>query len=136
MLVKIKNLTGRTYDLDVEPTDTVLKVKQLVEQKEGISPEQQRLIFNAKPLFVVAARAHAHFFAMARSRSGCTLSAATVRTRGRCATATSRPAQRCILCSRSAANFPLLFFFTPHTAHSARPPFLFILIKGRRCCLH
>ena len=61
MLVKIKNLTGRTYDLDVEPTDTVLKVKQLVEQKEGISPEQQRLIFNAKPLFVVAARARTLF---------------------------------------------------------------------------
>ena len=52
MLVKIKNLTGHVFNLDVEPTDTVLHIKQLVEQKEGIPPEQQRIIFAAKQLFV------------------------------------------------------------------------------------
>ena len=52
MIVKVKNLVGKVIELGVEPTDKVLHLKQLVQQKEGIPPSQQRLIFSAKSLFV------------------------------------------------------------------------------------
>ncbi len=50
MIVKVKNLVGRVMEFSVEPTDKVLAIKQMVEEKEGIPPAQQRLIFAAKPL--------------------------------------------------------------------------------------
>ena len=50
MFIKIKNLTGRVIDLDVEEDDTVDRVKERVEEKEGIPPSQQRLIFGGKAM--------------------------------------------------------------------------------------
>lgn len=50
MMIRIKTLTGKELPIDVDPDDTVLKVKQRIEEKEGIPPPQQRLIFNGRHL--------------------------------------------------------------------------------------
>ena len=48
--ITVKIMNGKQIDLTVQPDDTISKVKTLIQEKEGILPDQQRLTFNNQEL--------------------------------------------------------------------------------------
>ncbi|KKY32942.1 putative nedd8-like protein [Diaporthe ampelina] len=50
MQIKVRTLTGKEIELDIERDYKVSTIKEKVEEKEGIPPVQQRLIFGGKQM--------------------------------------------------------------------------------------
>ena len=50
MQIYIKTLTGKTLVLDIDPCDTIENINNKIEEKEGIPPAHQKLIFKGNLL--------------------------------------------------------------------------------------
>ncbi|KAF8170622.1 ubiquitin [Mycena galopus ATCC 62051] len=50
MLIKVKTLTGKEIELDIDPDDKITRIKEKVEEQSGVPPPQQRLIFSGRQI--------------------------------------------------------------------------------------
>jgi hypothetical protein len=48
--VFVKNLSGSTWVFKVQPEDTIANLKDQIMERDGIPPDEQRLIFGGKQL--------------------------------------------------------------------------------------
>merc|ERR1712178_234521 len=49
-MINVKTLTGNIIQIDIDASDKIMRIKERVEEKEGIPPVQQRLIFGGKQM--------------------------------------------------------------------------------------
>jgi hypothetical protein len=50
MQIQIQTVSGRKHTIDVEANWTILTIKEELQQREGISPQQQRLLYHGQNL--------------------------------------------------------------------------------------
>ncbi|EDR12624.1 uncharacterized protein LACBIDRAFT_245841 [Laccaria bicolor S238N-H82] len=50
MLIKVKTLTGKEIELDIDADDKITRIKEKVEEQSGVPPPQQRLIFSGRQM--------------------------------------------------------------------------------------
>lgn len=50
MQIFVKTLSGKTITLEVEPNDSIDAIRAKIQEKEGVPPSEQRLIFSGKEL--------------------------------------------------------------------------------------
>ncbi|KIM58749.1 hypothetical protein SCLCIDRAFT_1218288 [Scleroderma citrinum Foug A] len=50
MLIKVKTLTGKEIELDIDSEDKISRIKEKVEEQSGVPPQQQRLIFGGRQM--------------------------------------------------------------------------------------
>ncbi|XP_014233143.1 ubiquitin-like [Trichogramma pretiosum] len=50
MRIFIQTIVGTTFEMDVEPTDTVEKIMENIEEEEGIRGDKQRILFDGRLL--------------------------------------------------------------------------------------
>jgi len=50
MMIKVKTLTGREIELDIDTDDKISRIKEKVEEQSGVPPPQQRLIYGGRQM--------------------------------------------------------------------------------------
>jgi len=50
MLIKVKTLTGKEIELDIDSDHKISRIKEKVEEQSGVPPPQQRLIFGGRQM--------------------------------------------------------------------------------------